>query len=272
MLLGHQPVCAVEIDEHCQQVLSARHKDGCVPWFPIFSDVKEFDGRPWAGCVDLVAGGFPCQDISIAGRGAGITGERSGLWSEMARIVGEVRPRYVFVENSPVLTSRGLGRVLWDLATLGYDTEWGVLGAADLGAPHRRDRIWIVADTTSISQRKPPDETIAIANGWNPRHESGLGGEHVHSVSHANSIAVQGVEPAPQTRRHKRQAGFHYREGSFPTWPDDPAETPESGLGRVADGVPNRLDRLKALGNGQVPRVAAAAFAELIGRLTTGST
>jgi DNA (cytosine-5)-methyltransferase 1 len=145
LLLGHQPVCAVEVDPYCQQILSARQADGSLPWFPIFADVTEFDGRPWAGLIDIVAGGFPCTDISCAGKGAGLEGADSGLWREMARIIGEVRPRYVFVENSPMLTSRGLGTVLGDLAALGFDARWGVLGAVHAGAPHRRERIWIVA-------------------------------------------------------------------------------------------------------------------------------
>jgi len=149
LLLGHRPICAVEIEPYCQQVLSARQKDGFLPWFPIYNDVATFDGRPWRGLVDVVSGGFPCQDISAAGKGAGIEGERSGMWKHMARIVGEVRPRYVLVENSPILTSRGLGVVLGDLAALGYDAEWGVLGAADAGAPHQRDRIWVLAYTDS---------------------------------------------------------------------------------------------------------------------------
>ena len=145
ILLGHAPVCAVEVDGYCQQVLSARQKDGSLPWFPIFGDVQQFDGKPWRGRVDVVSGGFPCQDISVAGKGAGIDGERSGMWAHMARIIGEVRPRYAFIENSPMLTSRGLDRVLADLAALGFDAEWGTLSAADVGAPHKRDRIWILA-------------------------------------------------------------------------------------------------------------------------------
>ena len=109
-------------------VLMARQNDGCLPPFPIWDDVRTFDGRPWRGRVDVVSGGFPCQDISAAGQRAGIDGARSGLWGEMARIIGEVRPRFVLVENSPMLTSCGLGRVLGDLAALGYDARWGVLG------------------------------------------------------------------------------------------------------------------------------------------------
>ena len=144
-LLGWRTVCAVEIEEYPRQVLLQRQRDGLLPLFPVWDDITTFDGRPWRGCVDIVTGGFPCQDISIAGGGEGLDGERSGLWGEMARVVGEIRPAHVLVENSPVLTSRGLGRVLGDLAELGMDARWGVLGARHAGAPHRRDRIWIVA-------------------------------------------------------------------------------------------------------------------------------
>lgn len=144
-LLGHTPVCAVEVNEYCQQVLAARQADGSLPWFPIFADVVEFDGRPWRGVVDVVAGGFPCQDISAAGKGVGITGARSGLWAHMARIISEVRPRHAFIENSPLLARRGLDRVLADLAAMGFDARWGIVSAAEVGAPHKRDRIWIVA-------------------------------------------------------------------------------------------------------------------------------
>lgn len=144
-LLGWRTVCAVEIDDYARRVLLARQRDGWLPRFPIWDDITSFDGLPWRGRVDVISGGFPCQDISAAGKGAGITGSRSGLWTHMARIIGEVRPRFVLVENSPLLVSRGLDTVLCDLAALGYDAEWGVVGAHDAGAQHKRDRIWIVA-------------------------------------------------------------------------------------------------------------------------------
>lgn len=145
LLLGHRPICAVENNLYCQQVLSARQEDGSFPWFPIFSDVQEFDGKPWRGLVDVVEGGFPCTDISLAGKGAGIDGEKSGLWREMARIIAEVQPRFVFVENVRALVSRGLGRVLGDLADLGFDAEWDCFRASDVGAPHKRERLFVLA-------------------------------------------------------------------------------------------------------------------------------
>jgi len=147
-LLGWRTICAVEFAAYPRSVLLARQRDGMLPKFPVWNDVRTFDGKPWRGHVDVISGGFPCQDISVAGKGDGLDGERSGLWSEMARIIGDVQPRFAFVENSPMLTSRGLDRVLGDLSTLGYDAEWGVVGADDAGAPHRRERIWILAYAT----------------------------------------------------------------------------------------------------------------------------
>lgn len=145
-LLGWRTVCAVELAAASRRVLLARQRDGILPAFPIWDDITTFDGKPWRGRVDIVTGGFPCQDISPAGHGAGIDGERSGIWVEMARVLGEVRPRFAFVENSAALTSRGLGRVLGDLAALGFDARWGVLGACHAGLDHRRERIWIAAN------------------------------------------------------------------------------------------------------------------------------
>ena len=162
-LLGWRTVCAVEWEPYAACVLAARQNDGLLPHFPVWDDVQTFDGRPWAGIVDVVSGGFPCQDISIAGKGAGITGERSGMWRHMARIVGEIRPRYVFVENSPALITRGLGVVLGDLAALGYDCKWTVLGAADVGAPHQRDRFWLVAHANSLRELQPQG---SISDQW----------------------------------------------------------------------------------------------------------
>ena len=271
-LLGWRTVCAVEWEAYAASVLCARQNDGALPAFPIWDDVRTFDGRPWRGIVDVVSGGFPCQDISAAGKGAGIEGERSGMWTEMARIIGEVRPRFAFVENSPMLTSRGLGRVLGDLAALGYDARWGVLGAVDAGAPHKRDRIWIVADARRITTRadtdiqreveKPKRSDFAVIRS---------------DVSNADYRGHRRWEQQPQCS----EGAGHVADGIFDTasaglshWAREPLGQPsqdaqperstwwatEPDLGRVAHGVAARLDRLKAIGNGQVPAVAALAW------------
>lgn len=168
-LLGWRTVCAVERDAYASQVLAQRQNDGILEPFPIWSDITTFDGKPWRGIVDVVSGGFPCQDISAAGKGAGIEGERSGMWKEMARIIGEVRPQYAFVENSPMLTTRGLGTVLADLAEMGFDAEWAVLSAADVGANHERERIWIVA-----KQRDVFSHSEHNVDGWRKQQQESI--------------------------------------------------------------------------------------------------
>ena len=265
-LLGWRTVCAVEWEAYAASVLCARQNDGALPAFPIWDDVRTFDGRPWRGIVDVVSGGFPCQDISAAGKGAGIEGERSGMWTEMARIIGEVRPRFAFVENSPMLTSRGLGRVLGDLAALGYDARWGVLGAVDAGAPHKRDRIWIVAHSDLHEHRangRPQDKASAVSRNSRQAGFTGRTGRASHDakvLADSNGAGLEG---------RKRRAGADAQGWQEPHGPvgerggmADAGEwwATEPDLGRVAHGVAARVDRLKAIGNGQVPAVAALAW------------
>jgi DNA (cytosine-5)-methyltransferase 1 len=159
-LLGWRTVCAVELDAYCRRVLLARQRDGFLPRFPIWDDVQTFDGKPWRGHIDVVSGGFPCQDISASGKGAGIEGERSGMWREMARIIGEVGPRYAFVENSPMLAIRGGLRVISDFASLGYSCQWGVVGACHAAAPHKRNRMWIFANRAEVGQHRNRQDQI----------------------------------------------------------------------------------------------------------------
>ena len=144
-MLGWRTVCAVEWDAYAASILVHRQNDGTLPAFPIWDDIQDFDPEPWKGCVDVVSGGFPCTDISCAGAGAGIEGPASGMWRHMARIIDTIRPRYAFVENSPLLVGRGLADILARFAEMGYDACWGVLGARHSLAPHKRDRIWLVA-------------------------------------------------------------------------------------------------------------------------------
>jgi DNA (cytosine-5)-methyltransferase 1 len=227
-LLGWRTVCAVEWEPYPASVLCARQNDGFLPPFPIWDDIQTFDGRPWRGIVDVVSGGFPCQDISAAGTGDGLDGERSGMWREMARVIHEVRPRFVFVENSPMLTSRGLGTVLGDLAQMGFNAKWGVLGAADIGAPHKRERIWIVADSSSNRL----DDTIYSDN----------------------------ILPKRKIYSHKQNNGdYIWDEAKCCVSIDDWKPYASSFLG-MDDGVAARVDRLKAIGNGQVSEVARRAW------------
>jgi len=342
-LLGWRTRAAVELDAYARRVLLARQADGCLEPFPIWDDVQTFDGRPWRGAIDIVTGGFPCQDISAAGKGAGITGKRSGLWSHMARIIGEVRPRFVLVENSPVLTSRGLGVVLGDLAALGYDARWGVLGAVDAGAPHKRERIWILAHdpehgrgqgrarrSDSGDQGERELAFSAVADSAKPGSFSGpLSGLHcqeaeggprdeqsqrcggasgdvlAHSArirereqaDQADSLAdsgdawaepMRGGESFPDSdgarlaqRQSERSDTREELTASIRTnwWKLEPSicgvadeladqldihGTAATGyLGRVAQGVPDRVSRLRCLGNGQVPAQLVLAWLTL---------
>lgn len=234
-LLGWRTVCAVEQNPYCISVLAQRQNEGILPPFPIWDDVCTFDGTIWRGTVDVVSGGFPCQDISTSGRGAGINGERSGLWREMSRIIREVQPTWVFAENSPALTSRGIEVVLRDLAEMGYDAEWGVLGASDVGANHKRKRIWIVG--------KAQREVLADPTSQR-QHQSG---------EPLFPICTEADEKGEADNAEYVRVGENWRI--------------EPRLDRVAYGVAYRMDRLKAIGNGQVPLVAAEAFRILSGRL-----
>lgn len=294
MLLGHTCVCAVEIEPYCRKVLLQRQRDGMLPKFPIWDDVRTFDGKPWKGKIDIICGGFPCQDISCAGKGAGIDGERSGLWSEFARIISEVRPRYAFVENSPMLAVRGFGRVLGDLSEVGYDARWCVMGADDVGAPHIRKRMWILANSRRWSGRGDFGRESrrlrcgqAEEVGEHNSNKAVRPSSQQETVPDTNEERLQGARSKfgptgitrdcekvlsyPQMPRQpsglNRQAQVQF--GRSCTWWDrDPADQDgafESQLGRVADGVANRVDRLKAIGNGQVPLVAATAFKLLKG-------
>lgn len=178
-LLGWRTVCAVEINAYAASVLVARQNDGCLEPFPVWDDIRTFrsDNPDCSGMFAMlrgvrrrlvISGGFPCQDISVAGAGAGLDGERSGLWSEQARIIREIRPAYAFVENSPALIGRGLYRVLGDLATLGFDARWGVFSGLHVGAPIRRERIFITGTNQIYGETRlgiEQDRTKKILRG-----------------------------------------------------------------------------------------------------------
>ncbi|GHT30593.1 hypothetical protein FACS1894214_0750 [Planctomycetales bacterium] len=150
-ILGHRICCAVETNPYCRNILVHHQNNGDLEPFPIWDNIESFNGRQWRGVIDLVQGGFPCQNISAAGNKEGITGKQSGLWKEMYRIVCEIRPQYVFVENVRDLLVRGLGTVLGDLSGAGFNAQWCVLSAAAIGAKHKRDRLWILAKRRNVS-------------------------------------------------------------------------------------------------------------------------
>ena len=323
-LLGWTPVCAVERDAYAACVLANRQNDRIFPPFPIWSDVETFDGREWRGIVDVVSGGFPCQDISGAGKGAGLSGPRSGLWFQMLRIIREVQPEWVFIENSDKLIGRGICTVESGLSEAGFTCRIGLLSAAACGANHERQRCWIVGRRIAhadVPQGWPVDQprgrvegTECLFQGEESAGQSGAVAQVAHADGHecqrewlhagpwgegegapftvrADAAAdidgigtrrenkgreegcgcpecfSRSVPNAPHDVRHGHEgperSGAHSaqraeaaerRGAAFRRWPSEP------GVVRVVHGLAHGMDRIKALGNGQVPRVAAAAF------------
>ena len=206
-------VAFCEIEPYAQKVLNKNF-----PGVPIYQDIKELDGKRFEN-IDLITGGFPCQDISSAGYGAGIEGDRSGLWSEMFRIISEIRPKFALIENVAAITFRGGSRVVSDLAEIGYDTEWQTISAAYVGALHRRNRMWFVSyPSNSRSEYSKYDET----------QEDTKQREMVYKCE-GNVFGNKG-----EFREKIRTSEFI----------------------RKSNGIPNRMDRIRGLGNAIVPQVA----------------
>lgn len=290
-LLGWRTICSVEIDPYRQAVLLARQADGLLDPFPIWADVRDFDGRSWRGIVDVVTAGFPCQPFSVAGRRRGSRDERN-LWPDTIRVIREVGPRFAFLENVPgLLAHTYFGTILGDLAEARYDAEWCVLGADDVGAPHWRKRLWILAHTSKPDQPRRrdgfgrgqrqsesgevagdvADAAQLLCDGGGADREQCEGG----SVSESGDTGVsvqrvqipdakcKGLEIRESIRRDNGAECPPAERAGCVWWLRDPAdENPasQSFVGRVADGVAYRMDRLAALGDGQVPAVVAAAW------------
>ena len=257
-LLGWKPCGYVEWNEYCQRVIAARIADGYLPVAPIFTDVREFvqsgAAEQYQGVADVVSAGFPCQPFSVAGKQLAAGDERN-MWPATREVIRRVQPQSVLLENVPGLVSCGyIGTVIADLAALGYVGRWGVIGAADAGAPHRRDRLWIVAHASSqrCGEAREHRERSPERLGCRGSLLANANGNRLQGRANGRDIGLAPInEPGSPTLR-----------GSGP-WGFDPANDPESGVGRVANGVAHRVDRLKAAGNGQVSAVVARAWTEL---------
>lgn len=245
---GMRTVAFCEIEPYCRAVLKKHW-----PGVPCIDDVRT-DEFPEA---DVISAGFPCQDISFAGNGAGLAGERSGLYREVIRAIRLVRPDFAVLENVAALLSRGLDTVLGDLAEVGYDAEWHCIPASAVGAPHRRDRIWIIADAGDEQHeggRAP--FSGAIAEGLYQANEAGQL-RHIQSEERAasSSETMANAECVRQPRpgqpfdaivsaaHGEGQTGNAFDGGVGNQWAVEP------DVGRVANGVPSRVDRLRCLGN-----------------------
>jgi len=258
---GFETVAFCEIDPFARDVL-AKHW----PQVPCHDDVetRQFE----EGEADVITAGFPCQDISYAGTGTGLAGSRSGLYRHVIQAIRLVRPRFAILENVAALLSRGLGGVLGDLAEIGADAEWHCIPASAVGAPHRRDRIWIVADTGSQQHEggcapfsgelakelacPDADPERQLQSQGSLAHERGWFGDLGQALADADSKRGCGGQALGQDAADARQPS---RRAELGQWFVEP------NVGRVADGVPSRVDRLRTLGNAVVPQIP-----ELIGR------
>jgi len=248
----------VEIDKYANKVLE-KHWPNVERW----GDVRTFppdSSSKWK--VDVMAGGFPCQDISVAGKGAGLNGERSGLFFEIVRVARQLKPRAIVLENVSALLVRGMGAVLGELAEIGYDAEWHCIPAAGVGAPHRRDRVFIIAyakhngshrDGKNEQEREREEMERCQFSRWD-----GI------DRNVADSDNKQRKRSEQETIRGESILSRQFRRGC-----EDIGEqwSTEPDVGRVADGVPSRVDRLRGLGNAVVPQVAQVVGTMLLERL-----
>jgi DNA (cytosine-5)-methyltransferase 1 len=268
---GFETAAFCEIDPYAQKVLRKNW-----PGVPIYDDVRTITAERLASDgigVDVITGGFPCQDISVAGHQAGIEGERSGLWTECARLIRELRPRYAIFENVTNLLNGERGawfkRVLWDISQIGYDAEWHCIPASELGAHHHRDRVWIICYPREVllenTRHGGGRDSKSFVGGQNAQRErkcnTSTAGGSSKDVADTKCIGQsrQGMygRPSGAAPHKNRQADWVVNrcEGNATVWDIEP------DVGRVADGIPNRSHRLKCLGNAVVPPIP-----ELIGR------
>jgi len=229
-LLGWFPVGYVEWNDYCQRVIAARIRDGILPNAPIFGDIRAFISEGYAasytGLVDVITGGFPCQPFSTAGKQLGADDERN-MWPETIECIRIIRPRYAFLENvSGLLTNRYFGVILGDLASAGYDARWCVLSACTVGAPHTRERLFIVADA------------VGVRGGGRRQRKDGA--------------------TITEWRETEKRSKYHIKSRrplKAQIWNSE-----EVDILRMADGVGSKMERIRATGNGQVPAVVRAAW------------
>lgn len=237
-------VAYCENDRHAQAILLYRMATRQLDYAPIWDDVNTLEGFHLPD-IDIISGGFPCQDISHAGLGAGLEGKRSGLFFEIIRLTDELRPRFVFLENVTNITRKGLDRVVLEFTKIGYDCRWTCLSASEVGAKHRRERWFLLAHPNSYINKCQVQDRAGV-----PQKVESILGENY------------------RTTRQSSRAGRHERGHTVcghdeADWVQD--REPQPTLGGMANDVPFGLDRIKRLGNAVVPKQARAAFKELMG-------
>jgi DNA (cytosine-5)-methyltransferase 1 len=276
-----RPILYCEIEPYAQAILLSRMDDGSIPYAPVWSDVRTLGGAQLKGLVDVVYGGFPCQDISVAGNGKGLDGERSGLFSEIIRLCEEASPAFIFLENVPAIRTRGADVVQSELARIGYDSRWTTLSAAEVGANHKRERWFCLAHANSVRKLSEQERNegarnkservfnAAYADGCALRDESGRGirknresetlpGYYGQKefMAHPDQARREGWAPIGDVPEHSPFKKFAHGSEWWATEPD---------VGRVVNGLTYRVDRVKACGNGVVPLQVQTAWKILMG-------
>jgi DNA (cytosine-5)-methyltransferase 1 len=254
-----ETVAYCEIEPYAQAVLLERMQSNDLDSAPIWDDVTTLNRSVLDTPIDIIFGGFPCTDISVAGKQAGIKSDtRSGLFFHIMRLVREFNPQYIFLENVAAICSNGLDTVLREIAEAGYDAEWCCVSAAEVGAPHRRDRWWLLAYSNKTGLQKERAELITAGT---PRNsvETLADSRRTRLERQLESCGIQSQESVSDALHHQFPAGRN--EPQF-DW--EPPRCIESGLGGTAHGIPYRVDRIKALGNSVVPQAAREAFRRLM--------
>ena len=245
-LLGWKHCGYVEYNDYCQRVIRQRILDGILENAPIFGDIRAFIDEGYAasyqGMVDVVTAGFPCQPFSVAGKQQGEDDERN-MWPQTLAVLRAVRPRFALLENvAGLLAHEYARRIFGDLAESGFDARWRVLSAAEVGAPHKRDRVWILADSQSKFGN------VSEFHGEHSQSEVSESGNNGGKISDSSGERLEGQQLQGRTGKEYARAG-----GSC-WWASEP------GMGRVVNGLAHRVDRLKAIGNGQCSPVVRAAW------------
>ena len=251
-------VAYCEINPYCQGVLLSRMSDGLLDTSPIWDDISTLQGGQFKGLVDIIFGGFPCQDISVAGNGKGLEGKRSGLFFEIVRLSKEIKPKFIFLENVPAITTRGGLQVVREITEMGYDCRWCHVSAAEVGARHKRERWFLLAYSQSQRLQK---RVLSIGD----EKEQSLLACHGENDGHTESKSICKTNKSSESFMPKRYTwresiGFYRPFESREHW----QEVVDS-ICRSSDGVPYQVDRIRSLGNAVVPFQVKKAFEILMG-------
>ncbi|HEY3526777.1 MAG TPA: DNA (cytosine-5-)-methyltransferase [Nitrososphaeraceae archaeon] len=256
-----RPLAYCEIDPYCQKVLLSRIADDSLHDAPIWDDIRTLKGRLFSEAIHIISGGFPCQDISVAGNGKGLDGERSGLFFEIVRLCRETKPRFIFLENVPAITTRGGSRVVREITALGYDCRWCIISAASVGALHRRERWFLLAhavnDGTSSGENRGSTRERSLSGRQGKEKQAESFGTTERTSCIFGNVADTRCE-CERSENKPEWPSLHFT-GCSRIWEVEPP------VGRLADGIPDRVARLRALGNAVVPQQCRQAFKILMG-------